>query len=46
MNEQAETMEQPVESVQRNDGATATSYPEARSSTVMSPQAGGDGVLQ
>ena len=40
MNEQAETMEQPVESVQRNDGSTAASYPEARTSTAISPQAG------
>src|SRR5690242_2558320 len=40
MNEQPETMEQPMESVQRNDGSPVASYPEARTSTAISPQAG------
>ncbi|MDE2366883.1 MAG: hypothetical protein KGM95_08115, partial [Betaproteobacteria bacterium] len=43
MNEQSETMEQPVESAQRNDGANAASYPEARMSAAISPQAGAGG---
>jgi len=43
MNKQSEEMEQPVESVERNDGATIASYPEARTNKGISPQAGAGG---
>jgi len=43
MNEQSETMEQPMESVRKSDRPGAAPHPETRTSTAISPQAGAGG---